>query len=66
MLAVMPAATALGMLNGQEKRCFFCGANVVMKKSPRTTIKLCMKWILPNGEGRLLEQQIRALGRIPQ
>ena len=72
--AHLPATTALGVLNGQEKNdVFSCGANVVMKKITPDKYKALYE-IYPSpwgrtdiaGERRLLEQQIRALGRVPQ
>ena len=72
--ANLPATTALGVLDGEEKSdVFSCGANVVMKKITPDPYKQLYE-IYPSsmgktdvaGERRQLEQQIRALGRIPR
>ena len=72
--ANLPATTALGVLDSGEKSdVFSCGANVVMKKITPDPYKQLYE-IYPSsmgktdvaGERRQLEQQIRALGRIPR
>ena len=69
----LPATTALGVLNPEEKdNIFSCGANVVMRKITPTRFKKLYE-IYPAQLGETdilaqrkeLEQQIRALGRIP-
>jgi biotin synthase len=72
--ANLPATTSLGVLNGKEKDdVFSCGANVVMRKVTPTAYKRLYE-IYPAhltdtdvlADRRILEEQIRQLGRIPQ
>lgn len=69
----LPATTSLGVLDASEKNNIFsCGANVVMRKITPTRYKKLYE-IYPAQLGetdiaaqrRDLEEQIRALGRIP-
>lgn len=71
--ANLPVTTSLGVINGKEKEnAFSCGANVVMKKVTPDEYKAAYE-IYParlektniEEDRRKLEEQIRALGRIP-
>lgn len=71
--ANLPVTTALGVINKDARQnAFSCGANVVMKKVTPDEYKEAYE-IYPAklektdiiGDRKLLEQQIRALGRIP-
>jgi biotin synthase len=69
--ANLPVTTALGLVDGREN-AFACGANVVMKKVTPDEYKEAYE-IYPaelgktdiENDRKLLEEQIRALGRIP-
>ncbi|MBP3383845.1 MAG: [FeFe] hydrogenase H-cluster radical SAM maturase HydE [Firmicutes bacterium] len=69
--ANLPVTTALGLVDGREN-AFACGANVVMKKVTPDEYKEAYE-IYPamldktdiRKDRKLLEEQIRALGRIP-
>lgn len=71
--ANLPVTTALGIINAKEKEnAFGCGANVVMKKVTPDEYKADYE-IYPakleetniEKDRKVLEEQIRALGRIP-
>lgn len=71
--ANLPVTTALGVVNqGDRENAFACGANVVMKKVTPDEYKEAYE-IYPakldktdiENDRKLLEEQIRALGRIP-
>lgn len=71
--ANLPVTTALGVVNRDDREnAFACGANVVMKKVTPDEYKEAYE-IYPaelgktdiENDRRLLEEQIRALGRIP-
>lgn len=72
--ANLPATTSLGVLsNGEKSDVFSCGANIVMRKVTPTQYKQYYE-IYPAKLGdthvledrKLLEQQIKSLGRIPR
>lgn len=71
--ANLPVTTALGVINKREREnAFACGANVIMKKVTPDPYRAAYE-IYPaelekcdvEGDRKRLEQQIRALGRIP-
>ena len=71
--ANLPVTTALGVVNSDDREnAFACGANVVMKKVTPDEYKEAYE-IYPaqldktdiEKDRKLLEEQIRALGRIP-
>lgn len=69
----LPATTALGVLDGEEKNAVFSrGANVIMRKVTPSRVKRLYQ-IYPSelrdtdiaAERRALEGEIRAMGRVP-
>lgn len=72
--ANLPATTALGVLDGEEKNDIFsCGANVIMRKITPSEVKKLYE-IYPSqwketdifSERKELEEQMKQLGRIPR
>ena len=69
----LPATTSLGVLSGGARRSVFsCGANVIMRKVTPDPYKqqyeiYPAKWTPTHilEDRKILEEQIRALGRIP-
>lgn len=69
----LPATTSLGVLDSREKDdVFSCGANVIMRKvTPdpyKTQYEIYPAQLKPTdivGDRAMLEEQIRALGRVP-